>query len=49
MREGERWILPADGFAVDTWEGWETPRWHEVPKASYGIVRDALPALRSRR
>jgi len=48
VREGDRWILPADGFVDYRWEGWEAPRWHEMPKASYAIVRDALPALRAR-
>jgi hypothetical protein len=45
VREGPHWILPADGFAVYTWEGWDAPTHHEVRKASYGILQEELPAL----
>lgn len=41
-------VLPADGFAVYRWQPWDAPRWHEVRKASFGILREQLPDLRSR-
>lgn len=48
QRTDTGWHLPADGFGVYRWEGWEHPSWHEVHKASYGILRDAMPGLRAR-
>ncbi|WP_373049601.1 hypothetical protein [Vulgatibacter sp.] len=48
VREGEVWVLPAAGFATYRWEGWESPRHHELRKASFDILQEALPALQTR-
>lgn len=46
------WRLPAEGFAFHRWEGWDGPeaiRYHQVLKASFRIVQEALPHLLPKR
>lgn len=43
---GDGWSLPAEGFGVYRWEGWNRVRYHAERKASFGILQEALPSLR---
>lgn len=45
LREDGGWLIPAEGFAVYRWEGWDSVRFHERRKESYWIFRDALPSI----
>ncbi len=40
---GAGWVIPAAGAARYTWPVWDTPTWHEYRKASFDVLRDALP------
>jgi hypothetical protein len=40
------WVVPSTGTATYTWAEWDAnPRYYEVRKRSFGIVKDALPTI----